>query len=179
MGIRNFRKIALLLLFTFLLLFFGSSNILNRSSTQKNSDIPAISGPDLPDKVYLFQSPQDSLVLEDIALEQYYIYYLYVEIVTPYNCSVKITLWDPEGNQFNIFESDLFNEPEGANYYEIPFGTALTGNYDIAFDVIAPENVNVYIRMEKGPRCLFDKIPMEEIDDIELYHVTDFLMQIT
>jgi len=174
MGIRGFRKISLLILTISLLLFFGSFSIFSRTSPLKNNDTPQSSDTDLPDKVYLFQSPQDTLMLEDIVLEQYYIYYLYVEIVTPYNCSVKITLWDPDGNQFNIFESELFNEPEGANYYEIPFGTALTGEYDMAFDVITPENVNVYIKMEKGPRCLFDKIPMEEIDDIKLYQITRF-----
>ena len=174
MGIKNFKKISLLILPIFLLLFFGSFSIFSRSSPLKINGTPQSSDTDLPDKVYLFQAPQDTLMLEDIILEQYYIYYIYVEIVTPYNCSVKITLWDPGDNQFNIFESVLFNEPEGANYYEIPFGTALTGDYDMAFDVIAPENVNVYIKMEKGPRCLFDKIPIEEIDDIKLYQITRF-----
>ncbi|MHA2035989.1 MAG: hypothetical protein ACW98X_06115 [Promethearchaeota archaeon] len=136
--------------------------------------VPKTSNPDLPDKVYLFESPQDTLLLEDIILEQYYTYYIWVEIVTPYNCSMKITLWDPNGNQFNIFESALFNEPEGANYFEIPFGTALAGNYNVEFNVTTPGNVNVYIKMEKGPQCLFDKIPMEEVDDIRLYRITRF-----
>jgi hypothetical protein len=170
MVIRSLRRLLLVLI---IILFLGSFGVLTRSSTHKN-ELLQISGLDLPDKVYLFHSPQDILLLEDIILEQYYIYYLYVEIVTPYNCSVKITLWDPEGQQFNIFENALFVEPEGDNYYEIPFGTALGGNYDIAFEVLTPENVNLYIRMEKGPRCLFDKIPMEEVDDIELYQIARF-----
>jgi len=174
MAIRNRRRISLLILIISTLLFFGSFGILSRSSAYNKSDKPKMSDSNLPDKVYLFQTPQDSLMLEDIVLEQYYIYYLYVEIVTPYNCSIKITLWDPGDNQFNIFESVLFNEPEGLNYFEIPFGTALAGDYDIEFDVTTPENVNLYIKMEKGPRCLFDKIPMEEIDDIGLYQITRF-----
>ncbi|MCP6719387.1 MAG: hypothetical protein KJI71_04095 [Patescibacteria group bacterium] len=174
MAIKNRRKVIILILFTFSLFFFGSFNVLSKPSIQKNYDPPKISGPDLPDKVYLFQSPQDSLMLNDIVLEQYYVYYLYVEIVTPYNCSIKITLWDPESKQFNIFESDLLVEPEGANYFEIPFGTALAGDYDIKVEVITPGNVNVYIKMEKGSKCLYDKIPMEEVDDIKLYQVTRF-----
>ena len=28
--------------------------------------------------------------------------------------------------------------------------------------------------MEKGPKCMYDKIPMEEVKDIRLYHVTRF-----
>ncbi len=174
MAIRNHRKVTTLIFFASLILFFGSFNILNRSPLQKNNANPKMSGPDLPDKVYLFQSPQDTLMLNDIVLEQYYVYYLYVEIVTPYNCSIKITLWDPESKQFNIFESGLFVEPEGANYFEIPFGTALAGDYDIKVEVITLGNVNVYIKMEKGPKCLYDKIPMEEVDDIKLYQVTRF-----
>jgi len=34
--------------------------------------------------------------------------------------------------------------------------------------------MNLYIRMEKGPKCLYDIIPMEEVDDIELYRITRF-----
>lgn len=175
MAIKNLKNYLFLALIIFLLLFMGSfCKIDTTPFGVRDNDIPKTSGPDLPDKVFLFQSPQDTLLLEDIVLDQYYTYYIWVEIVTPYNCSVKITLWDSDGSQFNIFESFLFNEPEGANYYEIPFGTALTGEYDIEFEVITPGNVNVYIKMEQGPQCLYDKIPMEEVDDIELYRITRF-----
>lgn len=174
MAIRKSNKLLLVVFISYFFFFLGSFRIVNRSYPQDNNNTPKISGSDLPNKVYLFQAPQDTLMLGDILLEQYYIYYLYVEIVTPYNCSLKITLWDPQGKQFDIFESSLHVEPEGANYYEIPFGTALAGNYDIVFYAIMPENVNLYIRMEKGPKCMYDKIPMEEVKDIRLYHVTRF-----
>ena len=173
-GIKTYKKLFSSIFIIFFFVFLGSFGFIGKSNIHDTSGLPKISGPDLPDKVYLFQKPQDNLILEDITLEQYYIYYLYVEIVTPYNCSVKITLWDPEGKQFNIFESTLIVEPEGFNYFEIPFGTALAGNYDISFDVITPENVNLYIKMEKGPKCLYDKIPMEEVADIKLYQITRF-----
>jgi len=168
------RKSFLIIFILFFFIFFSSLGSLSRASILKDSNIPKINGPDLPNKVYLFQSPQDMLLLEDITLEQYYTYYLYVEIVTPYNCSLKITIWDPEGKQFNIFESPLNVDPESANYFEMPFGTALAGNHDIAFEVFTLENVNLYIKMEKGPKCLYDIIPMEEIGDLELYKVTRF-----
>ena len=149
MGIKTYKKLFSNIFILFFLLFVGSFGIISGSQTFDTSDFPKISGSNLPNKVYLFQKPQDSLMLEDITLEQYYIYYLYVEIVTPYNCSVKITLWDPHGKRFNIFESTLIVEPEGFNYFEIPFGTALAGNYDIYFDFITPENLKLYIKMEK------------------------------
>ena len=131
MVIRNAKKLFLVAFLTYFFFILGSSSISDRLYAQINNETVKVSSPDLPNKVYLFQAPQDTLMLGDILLEQYYIYYLYIEIVTPYNCSARITLWDPEGKQFNIFESSLFIEPEGANYYEIPFGTALAGNYDI------------------------------------------------
>ncbi|MHA2339336.1 MAG: hypothetical protein ACXACX_18690 [Candidatus Hodarchaeales archaeon] len=173
MAIKNSKKLLLISIIYFLL-FFGSIGIMDRSTISNERAIPKMNDSNLIDKVYLFQSPLDALLLEDIVLEQYYTYYIWVEIVTPYNCSVKIILWDPNGDQYNIFESSLFNEPEGANYFEIPFGTAKAGNYDIEFEVTTPGNVNVYIKMEQGPKCLFDKIPMEEVDDIRLYRITRF-----
>jgi hypothetical protein len=174
MVIKHFKKLLLIISLTFLFVFLGNFGTYSRPNTQVNRDKLKLNAPTLPDKVYLFQSPQDTLLLKDLVLEQNYIYYIWIEIVTPYNCTAKITLWDPEGNQFNIFESELYVEPIGANYFEIPFGTALNGNYDIEFDVITLENVNLYIKMEKGPKCLLNKLPMEELDYIKLYKITRF-----
>ncbi|MFW9894836.1 MAG: hypothetical protein ACFFD7_03445, partial [Candidatus Thorarchaeota archaeon] len=146
MGIKNLKRISSIILIIFMFLILGNFYMLGHRPTCNVPDHSlATNGTNLPDKVYLFQSPQDSLMLENIALELFYVYYLRVEIVTPYNCSVAITLWDPNGNRFNIFESELDMEIEGANYYEIPFGTALAGNYDILMNVTTDNNVNIYI----------------------------------
>ena len=174
MDIKAYKKLFSSIFIILFLSFLGNYGIVSRSSDLGSNNHPKISDSGLPDKVYLFETPQDILLLEDIALEQHYIYYIYVEIVTPYNCSIKITLWDPDGNEFPIFESILFVYPEGFNYFETPFGTVLSGDYDIEFNSTAPENVNLYIKMEKGPKCLYDKIPMEEVADIKLYQVTRF-----
>ncbi len=174
MDISNSKKLFSVSLFLFFFLSFGSFGIVSNSKNHESTIFPKSSGTTLPDNVYLFQAPQDSLMLEDITLEQYYTYYIYVEIVTPYNCSIKITVWDPDGNEYPIFESILFVYPEGFNYFEIPFGTALVGDYDIEFNSTAPENVNIYIKMEKGPQSLYDKIPMEEVQSIRFYQVTRF-----
>ncbi len=174
MGIKNCKTFLSTISIIFFILLLGSFGIVSKSNAYETRNLLRSSGVNLPDKVYLFQTPQDSLMLEDITLEQYFIYYIYVEIVTPYNCSIKITLWDPDGKEFPIFESILFVYPEGFNYFEIPFGTALAGDYDIEFNSTAPENVNIYIRMEKGPQSLYDKIPMEEVQSIRFYQVTRF-----
>lgn len=174
MGIKTHEKLFSTIFFIFLILFLGGFGIVSKSKTYESTNFPKSSGATLPNKVYLFQAPHDTLLLENITLEQYYTYYIYVEIVTPYNCSIKITLWDPDGKEFPIFESTLFVYPEGFNYFETPFGTALGGDYDIEFNSTAPENVNIYIRIEKGPQSLYDKIPMEEVQAIRLYQVIRF-----
>jgi hypothetical protein len=135
---------------------------------------PEPSAPDLPDKVFVFKSPSDTLIFIDLNFEKYYTYYIYVEIVTPHNCSLTVTLWDPENKQYNIFENDIFLEPEEGSYYEIPFGTALAGNYTVQFSSISSDNVNIYIKIERGSRCLLDKIAMEEYDGLVFYEITRF-----
>ncbi|MFW9822403.1 MAG: hypothetical protein ACFFE4_05685 [Candidatus Thorarchaeota archaeon] len=174
MVINNRKKLLLIVSLALLFVSLGNFRAYRRLNAQIQNSILKANAPTLPDKVYLFQSPQDSLLLEDLVLEQYYLYYLLIEIVTPHNCTANITLWDPEGHQFNIFENRLYVEPEGANYFEIPFGTAISGNYDFLFEVITLENMNLHIRMEKGPKCLLNKLPLEELDSVKLYKVTRF-----
>ena len=171
MVIRIVRKGLLILLFCF---FLCSFSVVNNSNKFRIRDQLSISDPELPDKVYAFLAPSDTLTFEDLPLQKYYKYYIWVEIVTPHNCSLTITLWDPDGMQFDIFENDLFYNPDSGRYYEIPFGTVLGGNYTIEFSVITSENLNLYIRIEQGPKCLFDIIPWEEIGDMVLYKVTRF-----
>ncbi|KKM18845.1 hypothetical protein LCGC14_1661640, partial [marine sediment metagenome] len=50
----------------------------------------------------------------------------------------------------------------------------IEGDYTIKFSVSTLENLNLYIRIEQGPKSLYDKIPIEEQESIVLYHVTRF-----
>jgi len=162
------------LIILFLCFSLGSIGLFNSTQKASNKAELSSSDPELPDKVYAFQAPSDVIVFDNLPLQKYFKYYILVEIVTPHNCSLTITLWDPDNKQFDIFENDLCFEPESGRYYEIPFGTALGGNYTIEFDVITSENLNIYIRIERGPTCLFDVIPWEEIEDMLFYKVTRF-----
>ena len=45
-------------------------------------------------------------------LEKEYMYFIYIELVTPHNVSVmKITITDPDDKQYNIFESESVTNP--------------------------------------------------------------------
>ncbi|KKM26523.1 hypothetical protein LCGC14_1583940 [marine sediment metagenome] len=178
MDIKKTTTFFFILFFTY---FFVATNYIQVGNTQTSSEIEEnevkLSSTDLPDKVYTFLAPETDLIFGDLFLEKYYKYYIYVELVTPHNCTLTITLWDPDNKQYDIFENNLFIDPEDADmgsYFETPFGTALTGDYTIKFSVSTLENLNLYIKIEKGPKSLYDKIPMEEHENIILYHVTRF-----
>jgi len=135
----------------------------------KNSDL------ELPDKVYTFLAPNDNWTFERLYLEKEYMYYIYIELVTPHNVSVmRITIWDPDGKQFNIFESNMFYNPKYGRYFEIPFGTEMAGQYRIEFYSESDVNFNLYIFMEQGPICLYDKIDSKNQDNIIFHEVTTF-----
>ncbi|MFX1375181.1 MAG: hypothetical protein ACFFA0_05160 [Promethearchaeota archaeon] len=171
MAINKGIKVILVFLLSFCLTIPNFNFV---STSKEKQPTVKIADPEFPDKVYAFLSPSDVLMFNDIYFEQFYTYYIWVEIVTPNNCSLNITLWDPDGMQFYIFESDLFLEPDGGNYYEIPYGCALGGNYTIEFVTISTNSLNLYIRIEKGIKCLFDKIQGEELENMIFYRVTRF-----
>jgi hypothetical protein len=126
------------------------------------------------DKVYTFLAPDDVLFFEDMALKEDYTYYIYVEVVTPHNCELNITLWDPQSRRYNIFSSNLMFINQGYESAEIPFGTAIEGNYTFLFSMELTFNLNLYIRIEEGDLCLRDKIPTGDWSKIIFYRVTKF-----
>ncbi len=135
----------------------------------KSSDL------ELPDKVYTFLAPNNNLTFSGLYLEKEYMYYIYIELVTPHNCSkMRITIWDPDSKQFNVFESEMFYKPNFGRSFEVPFGTEMAGQYRIEFYSESLVNFNLYIRMEQGPLCLYDKIDSQEHDNIILHEVTTF-----
>jgi len=109
--------------------------------------------------VFTFLAPNDMLIINNLSLEECYLYYIFIELITPYNVStMRIRIWDSVNCKYEIFESEMFFEPDYGRYFEIPFGTALTGNYRIEFYIETVSNVNILINIEIGPKCLHDKL---------------------
>jgi hypothetical protein len=175
-----------------LMLFYGFNNDLSRSMVTSNTSreilennssnnpasIPKISDLQLEptDKVYTFLAPDDTLHLQDIYLEKEFTYFMYIELVTPHNItSMEIEIRDPgENHNFTIFESEMFYNPEYGRSFEIPFGTAKSGAYNIYFYSESDDNFNLYIRMEQGLKCLYDKIEDASQRDKVYYEVKTF-----
>ena len=110
----------------------------------------------LIDKVYTFTVSNPILTLDsNIYLEKGYYYYITVRVVTPHECDLKILIFDPEGDRYDITH-ELNMEQD--DYREIPFGAALSGNYSFVFEAILLRKLNVHIKIEKGDEVLKDRI---------------------
>ncbi len=129
---------------------------------------------ELPDKVYTFTVGGAPWQF-DLYLNKDYIYYTWIELVTPHNVTkLTIELWDDDNDYFKIFESEMFYSPADGRSFEIPFGTEHSGDYTIIFTAITTMNFNLYISMVTGPKCLYDKLSQEEIDSLEFYDIRKF-----
>ena len=124
---------------------------------------------ELPDKVYTFLAPNDNLTFMGLYFEKEYMYYIYIELVTPHNCSkMRITIWDPDGKQFNVFESEMFYKPNfGSSYNMIKedFQKKHSGEWILLFnDEIIDHSSNIEeilkLAEEKYPE---DKFPDDAI----------------
>jgi len=114
----------------------------------------------LIDKVYTFTASNPILTFEyNIILERPYYYHISVEIVTPHECEMIISIIDPEGDKFDItHEKDMVQDDSR----KIPYGVAITGNYTFIFKAILTENLNVHTKIEKGDEVLHDRINPDE-----------------
>ncbi|MFX0043337.1 MAG: hypothetical protein ACFE8L_10520 [Candidatus Hodarchaeota archaeon] len=163
-------KVSLLVILLFSI-SYSMTNISN-SSQYGGMRSPKISDEELIDKVYAFTISNSSLFFDkSLLFEEFTYYYVSVMVVTPHHCAMNITLWDPEGDQYEIYYRENMNQGENS---EIPFGTALTGNYSMLFDVILEYNLNIRIKIEKGEGCLRNNIDPEVFDDRVLYNVKKF-----
>jgi len=146
-----------------------TGNSISDEAVLHNSDL------ELTDKVYTFLAPNDDKQTFNLYLEKEYMYFIYIEMVTPHNVSVmRITIWDPVDKQYNVFESEMFYSPEFGRYFEIPFGAEMAGGHKFEFYSESNVNFNMYIKIEQGPLCLHDKIDSQYHDDVVFFEVTNF-----
>ena len=131
----------------------------------------------LVDKVYNFTTYHDYVNFSNnILFLKPYIYYISFEIVTPHFCHMNISLWDPDNDKYDIYDS----RPDGFllgqfDEREIPFGVALTGNYTITFQAHLTENLNIHIKIiNSGVQCLQEAISPEAFNHNEIYQLNKF-----
>jgi len=144
---------------------FGEKAIANNLKISNNDTI-------VIDKVYNFTVANPILEFnENIYLKKHYYYYITVSVVSPHVCNMSITIWDPEGDQYDItYETNMTQD----DYREIPFGVVLEGNYSFLFNAELTQNINIHITIERGDKCLYDKIELNEREDIIHYNMSKF-----
>lgn len=131
------------------------------------------SDPPLVEKIFPF-FPDDNLTSLNLTLEQNFMYYIWTEIVTPHRCNLSIRIFDPDNITYEIAQVDLEYQHQGKRSYEIPFGAAHSGKYTFEFYAVIEENLNIFIRVERGDKVLFDKITPENRDNLLVYNTTRF-----
>ncbi len=172
MGIKSRQIKIFFLIFIFLFSFLISGSIIHASNSEEfESRVSRLNTSDITfiDKVYTFTVEEPNLLFNDLILEQFYTYYFSVTVVTPHLCAMDIILWDPAGDKYYIsFEENMTQGDER----EIPFGTAMEGNYDIQFSAKLTENINVRVKIERGVKVLYDNIMAPEQSKIMYYNVS-------
>ncbi|MFX0075088.1 MAG: hypothetical protein ACFE96_06580 [Candidatus Hermodarchaeota archaeon] len=145
-------------------------------SNINTSSIPKVSSEEvLVDKVFTFLAPYDTLQFNDLYLLENLNYFVLLEIVTPHNCEINVSIIDPESDVYDIFRTEV-NISQGDQWYEIPFGTSIPGNYTFIFSVIALLNLNLYLKIHfnREDKCLYDIMAPEFINNMKLYRVNKF-----
>ncbi|MFX0155085.1 MAG: hypothetical protein ACFE9Q_11210 [Candidatus Hodarchaeota archaeon] len=142
-----------------------------------NSQLFLSNGVKLVDKVFNFTTSRDFVAFNDnIYFEKPYLYYISFEIVTPHKCDMNISLWDPDGDKYDIYDSRTNGSLlEQFQYQEIPFGIAITGNYTIIFQAYISENLNIHIKIwNSGLQCLQEALSPSAFANRDFYQVNKF-----
>lgn len=143
-----------------------------------DSQLPSTANPEdqtiLIDKVDIFTAPGSTIEYHNMSLYAEYYYETLIEIVTPHNCTINMTIIDDEGDYYNIFTTEV-NASQYDGGFHIPFGVARPSEkYVFIFSVLTELNLNIHIKVERGFKCLFDVMSPVQIDNLELYRVTKF-----
>ena len=173
----NTKKFVIL---SFLLIAGLIVGLLGNSSRIPNilghGEIPKTSSEvNLVDKVFTFLAPNDTLEFDDLYLIEKVNYYVLLEIVTPHNCEINVTIIDPVLDVYEVFKTEV-NISQDDNWFEIPFGTAIAGNYSFIFSVECALNLNLHVKIsfDSQDNCLYDMIALKYLERLELYQVNKF-----
>lgn len=131
----------------------------------------------LIDKVYTFLEPYDSITCDGQFLKAQYNYWVLMEIVTPHNCKINVTIIDPEQDVYDVFGT-VYNVSQGDGWFTFPFGTEIAGNYTFIFSVEAELNLNILLKVSydnsEDGKCLYDVLTPQDRAKLNLYNVTKF-----
>ena len=129
----------------------------------------------LVDKVFTFLASEDTLRFDDFYLYEKINYYILLEIVTPHNCEINVTIIDPVLDVYEVFKTEV-NISQGDDWFEIPFDTAIEGNYSFIISVACAFTLNLHVKIsfDTEDKCLYDIIAHKFLERMKLYQVNKF-----
>jgi len=175
----NLRKKSIVIAtFTICLLVFGILSTYPRTGLGKVNQLANLntsSEENLVDKVFTFLAPNDTLWFDEFYLFEKINYYVLLEIVTPHDCEINITIIDPVLDVYEVFKTEV-NISQDDDWFEIPFGTAIDGNYSFIISVECELNLNLHVKISFDPadKCLYDMISPKFLETLKLYQVNKF-----
>ncbi len=142
---------------------------------KRTSSLHTSSEENLVDKVFTFLAPNDTLRFDDFYLFKSINYYVLLEIVTPHNCEINVTIIDPVLDVYEVFQT-VVNISQDDDWFEIPFGTAVEGNYSFIISVACELNLNLHVKIsfDSVDKCLYDMIAPQFLETMKLYQVNKF-----
>ena len=167
--------ITCILLSSFFIIFPLRKELMTSDfSNEEHEFAPEIKTSDetLIDKVYTFTTGLPSKMLFNLPFRATYKYYIYFQVVTPHECEITVTLFDPEGSQYDVYYENNLTQEEGLKHF--PFGAALTGSYNVSFELGIEYNLNMYIKIVETIQCLYDVFHWQEVQNIKQYGVAKF-----
>lgn len=178
MDINSRRKPIVIVIIVASLVVFGTLSTYPRiglGEVDQKIALKTSSEENLVDKVFTFLAPNDTLRFDDFYLSEKINYYILIEIVTPHNCEINVTIIDPVLDIYEVFKTEV-NISQGDDWFEIPFGTAIEGNYSFIISVKCAFNLNLHIKIffDTEDKCLYDIIAPKFLERMKLYQVNKF-----
>ena len=178
MAINSRNKSIFIVTIAICLAFFGLFSTYPRiglGETDQTATLRTSSEENLVDKVFTFLAPNDSLRFDDFYLLKSINYYILLEIVTPHDCEINVTTIDPVLDVYDVFQTEV-NISQDDDWFEIPFGTAIEGNYSFIISVACELNLNLHVKIsfDSADKCLYDMIAPQFLETMRLYQVNKF-----
>ncbi len=179
MAINARRKPIVIFVIVTCLIVFGTLSTYPRTGlgevNQTFDNLKTSSEENLVDKVFTFLAPNDTLRFDDFYLFEKINYYILLEIVTPHNCEINVTIIDPVLDVYEVFQT-VVNISQDDDWFEIPFGTAIEGNYSFIISVACALNLNLHVKIsfDIEDKCLYDIIAPKFLERMKLYQVNKF-----
>jgi hypothetical protein len=96
------------------------------------------------DSTHTISSPHDELLLQNLLFQENWMYDFSLEVITPHECEINMTLSDPEGCVYNLFQGTVAQQQK-----EIQFGMVNEGACNITLEVIAEFTWNLHLKIER------------------------------